>query len=301
MGMRYLPKAYQKPNIVADQLASLLTDGEYKVLDIIIRCILGYSDKIDDLHAPIRVSFLVERTGKCKSAVLKCLRGLTDANVVIPIAKGQGRHNGTEWSLNLGQHGEYDWDWLRKRKEIAKDRARKRTEAARESTQGGNSPTEPVDNSPEIVDNSGAIVDNSPQNGGEPGEMVHTSTTPRKQESLSDRPEKVCGTDPPPLETQLPNPTSTGPPVTCKQFFKKTGSQHVYRLALDFAQQWEADTPAALAHCVVQSFEECPMAVDAFRKALYRLRGEVIRAATKENRPGMFLTRVRKLAADCRR
>lgn len=127
----YIPNSFQTPNIVVDRLAALLTAEETVVLLVVIRRILGFQDTIDALRARCSLAYISKKSGLSPQAIRTALDGLSEANIVLPQDSGHGRRGGREIVLNLGQAGDYNWDYLSARYIATRVTARRQTAAAR--------------------------------------------------------------------------------------------------------------------------------------------------------------------------
>ena len=142
-----IPNTYQKPNWYSDEIDYLLTPKESKVLDFLIRRILGFEDNRASRRDRVSVSqitdgirradgsYLSYGTGLSKPCAIAALKGLCDFGLLAKI--GASTENGQEYEL-VSEVARINLDGLRARREAARDAGRVRTEKARASrTEGG--------------------------------------------------------------------------------------------------------------------------------------------------------------------
>ena len=146
-----IPNTYQKPNWYSDEIDYLLTPKESKVLDFLIRRILGFEDnrasrrdrvsvsKITDGIRRADGSYLSYGTGLSKPCAIAALKGLCDFGLLAKI--GASTENGQEYEL-VSEVARINLDGLRARREAARDAGRVRTEKARASRTGSGGQTD---------------------------------------------------------------------------------------------------------------------------------------------------------------
>lgn len=130
----YLPNTFQHPNFCVDKLHYYLTSDEVRVLDFVIRHILGWTDKIAERKATLSLSFITEGntkyfgTGLGVNAAIEAVRGLTQFNIIQKIGKPSAR--GQEYYLTEFED-EINWDGLEQRKEATQEKNAKKAGRAR--------------------------------------------------------------------------------------------------------------------------------------------------------------------------
>lgn len=146
-----IPNTYQKPNWYSDEIDYLLTPKESKVLDFLIRRILGFEDNRASRRDRVSVSqitdgvrradgsYLSYGTGLSKPCAIAALKGLCDFGLLAKI--GASTENGQEYEL-VSEVARINLDGLRARREAARDAGRVRTEKARASRTGSGGQTD---------------------------------------------------------------------------------------------------------------------------------------------------------------
>lgn len=304
---KYIPNSFQTPNEFADELCPLLTPQEFVVLVQMTRAILGWQDKIDKLRSRVRLCYLEERSGLCRSAVLVALGSLERANIVRECAPGQGSRGGAEFELNLGQLGEYDWDWLEIRNADRDAAARARTARARQAlAQGQETVEKPPESGDNIGDNSPEIGDNSVESGDNPAQVYTISGPTEADKGLSDRPLEVCptgGLDGPILHvnpTIKPNQTGASPPIMHKPAEEEKTSpaaahSGVRRIAEDYCRQWGDDKPDVFGRAVERVFQKSGRDEPAFVALLYEeVRNAKSMGLRARSKSAVLLANIRK-------
>jgi hypothetical protein len=108
----HVPNSYQKPNVFVDELMRLLSPTQNMVLDAACRKIMGWETKRISRRDRISLSQFETLTGLSRNTILAALAHLATANLLTPIGTPTGR-TAQEYELNLGQRGDYRWDFLR--------------------------------------------------------------------------------------------------------------------------------------------------------------------------------------------
>jgi hypothetical protein len=107
----HVPNSYQKPNVFADELMRLLSPTQNMVLDATCRQIMGWETKRAARRDRISLSQFQALTGLSRPTIMSALAHLATANILTPVGQANGRTQ--EHELNLGQRGDYRWDFLR--------------------------------------------------------------------------------------------------------------------------------------------------------------------------------------------
>jgi hypothetical protein len=108
----HVPNSYQKPNVFVDEIMRLLSPTQNMVLDAACRQIMGWETKRAARRDRIALSQFETLTGLSRHTILAALAHLATANLLTPIGTPTGR-TPQEYELNLGQRGDYRWDFLR--------------------------------------------------------------------------------------------------------------------------------------------------------------------------------------------
>jgi len=108
----HVPNSYQKPNVFADQIMRLLSPTQNMVLDAACRKIMGWETRRITRRDRISLSQFQELTGLSINAIRAALAHLSTGNLLTPIGEPVGRI-AQEYELNLGQRGDYRWEFLR--------------------------------------------------------------------------------------------------------------------------------------------------------------------------------------------
>jgi hypothetical protein len=108
----HVPNSYQKPNVFVDEIMCLLSPTQNMVLDAACRQIMGWETKRAARRDRISLSQFETLTGLSRHTILAALAHLATANLLTPIGTPTGR-TAQEYELNLGQRGDYRWDFLR--------------------------------------------------------------------------------------------------------------------------------------------------------------------------------------------
>jgi hypothetical protein len=112
MTYTHVPNSYQKPNVFVDELMRLLSPTQNMVLDAACRKIMGWETRRITRRDRISLSQFETLTGLSRNTILAALAHLATANLLTPIGTPTGR-TAQEYELNLGQRGDYRWDFLR--------------------------------------------------------------------------------------------------------------------------------------------------------------------------------------------
>jgi len=108
----HVPNSYQKPNVFVDEIMRLLSPTQNMVLDAACRQIMGWEQKRAARRDRISLSQFQELTGLSIMTIRSALAHLATGNLLTPIGERAGR-TGQEYELNLGQRGDYRWEFLR--------------------------------------------------------------------------------------------------------------------------------------------------------------------------------------------
>ena len=112
MTYTHVPNSYQKPNVFADEIMRLLSPTQNMVLDAACRKIMGWETRRITRRDRISLSQFQTLTGLSIMTIRSSLAHLATANLLTPIGERAGR-TGQEYELNLGQRGDYRWEFLR--------------------------------------------------------------------------------------------------------------------------------------------------------------------------------------------
>ena len=112
MTYTHVPNSYQKPNVFVDEIMRLLSPTQNMVIDAACRQIMGWETKRAARRDRISLSQFQELTGLSIMTIRSALAHLATANLLTPIGERAGR-TAQEYELNLGQRGDYRWDFLR--------------------------------------------------------------------------------------------------------------------------------------------------------------------------------------------
>lgn len=107
----HVPNSYQKPNVFVDEIMRLLSPTQNMVLDAACRQIMGWEQKRAARRDRISLSQFQALTGLSRPTIMSALAHLATANLLTPVGQANGRTQ--EHELNLGQRGDYRWDFLR--------------------------------------------------------------------------------------------------------------------------------------------------------------------------------------------
>ncbi len=107
----HVPNSYQKPNVFVDEIMRLLSPTQNMVLDAACRQIMGWEQHRATRRDRISLSQFQELTGLSRTTVIAALAHLATGNLLTPVGQANGRTQ--EYELNLGQRGDYRWDFLR--------------------------------------------------------------------------------------------------------------------------------------------------------------------------------------------
>jgi len=113
MANTVVPNTYQKPNIFVDEIMRLLTPTTNMVLDAACRRIMGWEQHRVTRRDRISLSQFHEMTGLNRTAIMRAIAHLRAANILTAVGDDVGGQVAREYELNLGQRGDYHWDFLR--------------------------------------------------------------------------------------------------------------------------------------------------------------------------------------------
>ena len=102
---KYIPNSFQTPNIVIDELMSLLNEGELKCYLFAIRHIYGWQDKIERGYAHISLSMFEDGfsqfsgTGLSRPTITKSLKALVKYGVLIKVETDETYSKGQAYAI----------------------------------------------------------------------------------------------------------------------------------------------------------------------------------------------------------
>lgn len=102
---KYIPNSFQTPNIVIDELMSLLNEGELKCYLFAIRHVYGWQDKIERGYAHISLSMFEDGfsqfsgTGLTRPTITKSLKALVKYGVLIKVETDETYSKGQAYAI----------------------------------------------------------------------------------------------------------------------------------------------------------------------------------------------------------
>lgn len=102
---KYIPNSFQTPNIVIDELMSLLNEGELKCYLFAIRHVYGWQDKIERGYAHISISMFEDGfsqfsgTGLSRPTITKSLKALVKYGVLIKVETDETYSKGQAYAI----------------------------------------------------------------------------------------------------------------------------------------------------------------------------------------------------------
>lgn len=102
---KYIPNSFQTPNIVIDELMSLLNEGELKCYLFAIRHVYGWQDKIERGYAHISLSMFEDGfsqfsgTGLTRPTITKSLKVLVKYGVLIKVETDETYSKGQAYAI----------------------------------------------------------------------------------------------------------------------------------------------------------------------------------------------------------
>ena len=102
---KYIPNSFQTPNIVIDELMSLLNEGELKCYLFAIRHVYGWQDKIERGYAHISISMFEDGfsqfsgTGLSRPTITKSLKALVKYGVLIKVETDETNSKGQAYAI----------------------------------------------------------------------------------------------------------------------------------------------------------------------------------------------------------
>ncbi len=102
---KYVPNSFQTPNIVIDELMSLLNEGELKCYLFAIRHVYGWQDKIERGYAHISISMFEDGfsqfsgTGLSRPTITKSLKALVKYGVLIKVETDETYSKGQAYAI----------------------------------------------------------------------------------------------------------------------------------------------------------------------------------------------------------
>src|SRR5258706_9813747 len=141
--LKFIPNSFQTPNALVDELMTLLTGDEWKVLLYMTRHILGFQERIAQRRGHISLSMFVKGYGSfpgCglgQTAVRTSLEALTKFKIIKPIDKTSVK--GQLWELDWDSPN-IDYGALKNRSSEWAESGKKRTANARSVRHKGSVP-----------------------------------------------------------------------------------------------------------------------------------------------------------------
>ncbi len=163
---KIIPNTFQTPNILTDEVMSLLTGNEVKCCLLIIRKTFGWHKRSDRISK----SQIIEATGLGETAVDSSMDALVKFGLVLRVAENNPAQNiGVEWALQLDSNL-IQWTDLKMRTNNVRSKQSKSAEKARSKRSIGG-----VDGQPQVDGQDGGGVDGQATQ--KPLSKANTTTT----------------------------------------------------------------------------------------------------------------------------